>query len=194
MKIGVFSDVHGHLDELRKTLTLFETLKVDQIICAGDLVDKGQYSDSVIALMHERKILCVQGNHDAKANFLWFMYREPLLEKSLEYLERLPKCLTFEWAGNKVYLCHANPWEDSSIYIFPDRPESLFKLLVESVDADIIIIGHTHHPMRIEFDGRLILNPGSIYGNRDRAERTCGILTLPERTFDLYNIDTGQKL
>src|SRR5688500_223680 len=106
MKIGIFSDVHGHLDELKKTLDLFECLKVDEIICGGDLVDKGLYSDAVIDLMRERETLCVQGNHDAKAQFLWFHYAEPLQPSSVEYLSKLPKCLTFEWEGVGVYLCH----------------------------------------------------------------------------------------
>lgn len=46
MKIGIFSDVHGHLIELQKTLALFERLQVDQLLCCGDLVDKGKESDA----------------------------------------------------------------------------------------------------------------------------------------------------
>jgi predicted phosphodiesterase len=57
-----------------------------------------------------------------------------------------------------------------------------------------MIMGHTHHPMRIEVCGTVMVNPGSVYGNRDRPERTCGILTLPEATFEIYDIDAGQKL
>ncbi len=33
-------------------------------------------------------------------------------------------------------------------------------------DSDIIIIGHTHHPSVEEFNGKLILNPGSLTWNR----------------------------
>ena len=32
--------------------------------------------------------------------------------------------------------------------------------------SDIIILGHTHHPSVEEFDGKLILNPGSLTWNR----------------------------
>jgi putative phosphoesterase len=93
-----------------------------------------------------------------------------------------------------VYLCHANPWEDSSIYVYPTRPPSLLEMVATSVDAHVMIMGHTHHPMRIEVCGTVMVNPGSVYGNRDRPERTCGILTLPETTFEIYDIDAGQRL
>jgi predicted phosphodiesterase len=60
VRIGVFSDVHGHLVELKKTLALFKTLEVDEIVCAGDLIDKGTESGAVVDLMRERGILSKQ--------------------------------------------------------------------------------------------------------------------------------------
>lgn len=194
MKIGVFSDVHGHLDELKKTLALFERLEVDALVCGGDLVDKGRYSDDVIDLMRERAIPCVQGNHDLKAMFMWLPDHEPLRDSSMVYLNTLPPKIECAWAGKSVYITHSNPWEDSSIYVYPTRPEALFREVLGAVSADIIILGHTHQPMLIALDGRFILNPGSIYGNRGRDERTCVVMTLPECRFDLYDIDTGQLL
>ena len=90
MKIGIFSDVHGHLDELHQTLALLKTHQVETMLCAGDFVDKGTQSDEVIALMQEQGIACVLGNHDAKAQYIWLSYREPLQETSLAYLSQLP--------------------------------------------------------------------------------------------------------
>jgi putative phosphoesterase len=194
MKIGIFSDVHGHLDELKKTLALLEALQVDELLCGGDLVDKGVHSDAVVAMMEERAILCVQGNHDAKARYGWLNDHLPLQDRSLAYLSKLPLSLTFEWAGVSLYICHANPWEDSSVYVYPTRPMKLFELIADAVAAQVIILGHTHQPMCIRVGSKVILNPGSIYGNRDMPQRTCGVLSLPDCTFEIYDIDTGQRL
>ena len=193
MKIGLFSDVHGHINELHKTLALLESHKVDHMLCAGDLVDKGLYSDEVVDLMRTRAIPCVQGNHDAKVQF-GYMHHQTLKDSSFVYLTTLPTTLTFEWAGLSIYLCHANPWEDSSIYVYPTCPPSLLQMVARAVDADVMILGHTHHPMCITVEGKVMINPGSIYGNRDRAERTCGVLSLPDCRFDIYDIDTGRQL
>lgn len=194
MRVGIFSDVHGHIDELYKTLALFEQLQVDKLICCGDLVDKGKNSDAVVTVMRERAITCVQGNHDFKAQFTWFTHHEMLSSKTIDYLSKLPPTLSCLWDKVPVFICHANPWQDSSVYVFPDRPEALFREVACSVKEQIIIMGHTHHPMMIEYQGKLLLNAGSIYGNRNTDKRTCAILTLPEIQFDLYDIDTAKLL
>jgi putative phosphoesterase len=194
MKIGIFSDVHGHLDELHKTLALLKSLEVNQTVCAGDLVEKGGHSDAVVEVMRELAIPCVQGNHDAKARFGWLNDQAPLLERSISFLSNLPLSLTFEWVGVTVYLCHANPWEDSSVYVYPDRPTKLFQLIAEAVAPKVIVLGHTHQPMCIHVDGKIILNAGSIYGNRGMEQRTCGVLSLPDCAFEIYDIETGAHL
>ena len=194
MKIGIFSDVHGHLAELEKTLALFEKLQVDHILCCGDLVDKGKESDAVVTIMREMNIPCVQGNHDFKAQFTWFTHHEMLDSKTIDYLSKLPPVLSYEWDGVSVFACHANPWQDSSVYVFPERPEALFREVIHAVDAQIIVMGHTHHPMHIELDGTHLLNPGSIYSNRNREERTCAVLNLPDCDFTLYDIDSAKTL
>jgi putative phosphoesterase len=194
MRIGVFSDVHGHLAQLHQTLLILRQLEVDQLLCVGDLVDKGSDSDAVITLMQEQSILCVQGNHDAKARFGWLNNQAPLRDESLAYLRKLPEALLFEWAGVSVYVTHSNPWLDTSVYIYPTRPKALFKLVADSVAAQVIVLGHTHQPMRVEIDGKVIVNPGSVYGNRDLDARTCGVLSLPDRRFDIYDIDSGNRL
>lgn len=80
------------------------------------------------------------------------------------------------------------------MYIRPDRPTKLFERLIESVDSDIIVLGHTHHLMCVAFNNRLIVNPGSIFSNRNREERTCGVLTLPDNKFQTHDMDTGQEV
>ncbi|MEO0560499.1 MAG: metallophosphoesterase family protein [Chloroflexota bacterium] len=194
MRIGVFSDVHGHLAELNATLALFAFHQVDEIICAGDLVDKGNASNAVVATIREHKIPTVMGNHDQKAMFAWRPELEKLTDPTIDTIRQLPDHLSFNWNGVSAYLCHSTPWQDASVYVSPSQPKVLFQFIVEAVSESIIILGHSHHPMHVELDGRLILNPGSIYANRNRSERTCGILSLPQQRFDLYDIDTGQPL
>ena len=203
MKVGIFSDVHGCLRELQGALQLLESLDVDHLVCAGDLVDKGPDSDGVVALMQSQSIPCVQGNHDSKVARSWLLYQQPLHESALSYLRDLPPSLNYEWVGIKVFVSHSNPWEDSSVYVYPSRPKALFEEIARAVDANVIILGHTHIPMCIEVDGTLILNPGAVYGNAssdsvyDRPQitrHTCAVLTLPELAFDVYDIATGEKV
>ncbi len=67
MKIGILSDVHGDMNSLQKALMFFERNAVDSMICAGDVVEKGDNDDGVVSRLRDLEILCVQGNHDENA-------------------------------------------------------------------------------------------------------------------------------
>ena len=66
--------------------------------------------------------------------------------------------------------------------------------VVQTAQAQIIILGHTHRPMQVHIGSAQVINPGSIYANYGPYEQTCGILHLPERTFELWDVQTGQPL
>lgn len=62
MRIGVIADPHSNLAALQAVLK--QMPKVDDIICAGDLVGYGAEPNEVIDLINKRKVQAVLGNHD----------------------------------------------------------------------------------------------------------------------------------
>jgi predicted phosphodiesterase len=87
--------------------------------------------------------------------------------------------------------------------VYPSRPKALFEEIAKAVDAEVIILGHTHIQMHIQVDGQIIINPGAVYGNAssdsvyDKPEitrHTCGVLSLPELSFDIYDIESGERV
>lgn len=64
MRVGIVSDIHGDLQQLDVAITLLHKEGVDQIICAGDLVDFGVDSIGVVNRILELSIPCIAGNHD----------------------------------------------------------------------------------------------------------------------------------
>jgi putative phosphoesterase len=205
VKVGLFSDVHGHWEALEQALQLFTTHQVDQVLCAGDLVEKGPFSNRGTAHIQALSIPCVQGNHDASAKSRWFNFTDEMGDSALNYLANLLPSLEFTWEGVSLYLGHSNPWQDSSIYVYPTRHISLFQAILESTPAQLIILGHTHMPMRVEMANRLIVNPGTLYGNVDSdsvygqrkrtlQQHTCAIVELPQQTVTLYAVMTQQAI
>lgn len=203
MKIGILSDIHGELDALHKTLDLFQRLGIETIICAGDLVDRGGAGDQVVEMIRQHSIPCVQGNHDAMAKRTQaFLARHPddnlpierLNAGTVDFLSALPLEGRFEWMGVSVYMTHENPMHDPSTFIYPNSSRATFEAVVQTAQAQIIILGHTHRPMQVYVNQSQIINTGSIYANYGPYEQTCGILHLPERTFELWDVQTGQPL
>ncbi len=116
MNIGIISDIHGDLDGLERALELLRDKGAEQIICAGDLVDKGSAPDAVVALIKAQSISCVQGNHDHAAikhqqwvrqfgNLQLEEWRAQLLhDDTTAYLETMPQTLSFAWGGISVLI------------------------------------------------------------------------------------------
>jgi len=213
MKIGIISDIHAQYDSLEKALAILDREKVDTIICAGDLVEKGNDGDRVIRTIIKRKITCVRGNHDEAAvtNQRWLRknlaspnvndiidmlnrgeYLEtPLLsDRAIVFLQNLPFQREFEWEGMKILLVHGSPLSNSQ-YLMPAMPDTLLKTFLDGVDADIVICGHTHSPMKREVGDMLLLNPGSVCQSpHNRESHSCAVLTLPSKEFNIFFIDT----
>jgi putative phosphoesterase len=202
MQIGIISDIHGGLVELIGALAIFRREKVDRVVCAGDLVDFGAYSDEVVKRIFDEGIPCVRGNHDRDAaerqrlrlnHNLYNMPDKPLSAETLALLAQLPPMLRYTWEGTSILLTHANPWGDDT-YINIKSTAALFRRVIEVSQADITIIGHTHQPMWIESAGKMILNPGSASVNYTCLFGTCAILSLPAHQFRLLNVETGDDV
>lgn len=197
MKIGLLSDIHSELDGLELALAQLQRQNVDQIICIGDVVEIGRgRGDEVVARLKELAIPCVMGNHDqySVGHHLWLLkngdsaslQNRLLKPETFSYLQHLPETLCYEWAGQRVVISHGTLWT-----LHPQTRPYIFKRIVELADADILILGHTHIPMRAYIEGRWVLNPGSV---SERGSRTCAILTLPELCFSVYDLVTGKPI
>lgn len=207
MRIALLSDIHANLDSLKEVLAQLDRQRVDHILCAGDLVERGDSGDAVVELVRERDIPTVQGNHDfeASANQRWLrtygdpnhpnMKRHLLRDETIAYVQALPISLRFTFEDQTLLLSHANPWNHYD-YVFPQSAPSLFERVAVEAEADVVVLGHTHVPMCVRVDHRntWVLNPGSVGDPRLDNSMTYAILTLPDMSFDVYDVLTGQTV
>src|SRR5258708_9999046 len=107
MKIGVIADIHGDAEALRLALDIFQSNDVAQIVCAGDIVDKGPDNPAALHLLQNAAIHCIAGNHDHDEQYIG-----SLDEDTAAYLRQLPETLRFTWENQRVLLAHASPWTD----------------------------------------------------------------------------------
>ncbi len=206
MKIGLIADIHADLAALELALALMEQHKVQKILCAGDLVDKGKDGNAVVQRIRDLKLPCVSGNHDslAQATQEWYRRSDPqfvpshliLRPENVAFLEALPHTLLIETPSCNILLMHATPWRND-IYLRPSTPRSVFERVAEAAhaqSAQVVVLGHTHIPMQVYVNGVLILNPGSVCGAYAQGSRTCGVLHLPERHFQVFDLDSGKPV
>jgi uncharacterized protein len=145
VKIGVVSDTHDDIENTKKAINIFNTMKVDHVLHAGDYVFPGMIS-LFKKLNKETKFYGVRGNNDGE---LMGITRQFDALKNSQFLNEFGKLLI---SSKKIGIYHGTN-------------SDLSGSLIESQLFDILILGHTHNK-RIEKMGKtLVLNPGSLNRN-----------------------------
>jgi putative phosphoesterase len=174
MRIAIISDVHANLAALESIQEPYDVL-----LCLGDLVDYGPQPRETIQWVRERALRVIRGNHDhALANGVdcrcaaamreasvttrqW--HSQLLLTDDKKYLSDLPIIERLEIGGARFHLAHAAPTGDLYDYhIVPDASDGALTERIEGIDADFILLGHTHLPLLRTIGPTTIVNPGSI--------------------------------
>ncbi len=161
MLIGVMSDTHDHLDNIRKALALFEARGVQHILHAGDFTSPFTYR----ALKNfQGGFTAIFGNNDGDRVLIKQMFGESVH----------PQPYVFSLADRRIVMMHEHHVADS---------------LAASGHYDIVIYGHTHEPVIRQVGGTLVVNPGEVcgwlYGRptvavADLAELKAEILQIAE--------------
>ncbi len=153
MRIGIISDLHSNLEALQAVLRTLPHLKIDRIVCLGDLVGYGADPDTVVTLVRPLADFTIMGNHDAAvARQMDYHYyyeaarealdwtRAQLSDDNLTYLKELPyfrvesgACFTH---GDPI-----SPHEFNYIYTLEQarQMQAFYELL-----QPVTFVGHSH--------------------------------------------------
>jgi putative phosphoesterase len=131
---------------------------------------------------------CICGNHDREA-----IENGSFEEQTLAYLRQLPATLNFTWETRRVALAHGAPWSDL-VYLYPTSERHVFKRVAREACAEIVILGHTHVPLVAQVGDTWICNPGSVCEQEFEGSQTCGVLTVPDFSFDVYQIASQERV
>lgn len=138
MLVGLFSDTHDHLDNIRRAVAFFNERECRCVLFAGDLV-------STFAIPPLRQLKCPLlgcfGDNEGNRIGVQGGFR------ILGEIREAPAEYTLE-DGTRVVIAHL--------------PRDLKAFTGE---FDIAVHGHTHRPsIRTDDQGRLIINPGETSG------------------------------
>jgi putative phosphoesterase len=177
MRILVFADVHANWEALL-SLQRAET-KPDAILFAGDAVGYGPDPAHCAQWLLAHATRAVRGNHDqALANGQLAgapAELEDAARETLDYARQIvsqadrarlgewPASASIALGGARFYLAHGTPADPLAGQLNPATcPEAVLRGLFDDVQADVIVLGHTHLPALRQFGDRLIVNPGSL--------------------------------
>ena len=185
MKIAILSDIHGNLTALNSVMDDIQKNKCDKTFFLGDYVLAGPEPAATIDYcMHIStydNTEMIQGNTDKMiaeySDEIFNSLQEngaPIMANALkddvsilndtqkEFLKNLPAQKEIEIEGVKLLLVHGSPRRNNED-ILPDTPMEEVENMLENVDADVILCGHTHIPCGFQTrTKKTVVNAGSI--------------------------------
>lgn len=175
MKIAVISDIHGNVAALDAVLADAATRQVDQMVNLGDICSGGLFPRETADRLMPLGLPTIRGNHerqlsDQSHEHMGLSDRhaaDTLRPEQLAWLAALPPSIRI---SDDVLLVHGTPDSDVTYFLETVTEGGLREATREevqqragSVDAAVILCGHTHLQRAITLDdGRLIVNPGSV--------------------------------
>jgi putative phosphoesterase len=203
VKLALLGDIHGNSYALKAVLEAAALSDVEALLITGDLVGYYYAPSAVLEMLQPWNRYVVRGNHEDMLriarfdpNFLTQVDArygsglrsavEHLSEPQLDELCHLPDKLELELDGYRILLCHGSPW-DTNEYVYPDeQPEKLERC--SNPEFDLVIMGHTHHPMHHRIGKTQVVNPGSVGQPRNRQPGAhWAIFSTVEGSICFYN-------
>ena len=202
MKIAVISDIHGNLDALEAVMVDIRQNNCDKVFVLGDYAMAGpqpaQVIDWFFKKQFEESFRMIQGNTDLMiADFSEELYnnvkeKAPIMAEALknditlinpiqkDFLKNLPIQLEVEEEGVKFLLVHGSPRRNNED-IMPDLPLSKIEEMLENINADVVLCGHTHIPCGFQTESKkTVVNVGSIGRPFTEVPKSCYLVITVE--------------
>lgn len=177
MRVLIISDVHGNPWALRAVER--DAGRADRILFAGDAVNYGPDPAACVNWLDQHQVVGVRGNHDHAVAFALDPKASPAKEPlalamrdwtrdeldpiQTGWLLKFPRHLDCHVGGAKFAMVHGTPADALYDYrLQPGIGEDLLSELLADIQADFLIVGHTHLPMCRQHGPLWVVNPGSV--------------------------------
>ena len=140
MKVGVISDTHDNLANMRKAVEIFSKNGVEALIHAGDFCSPFTIAEFKPLFDKGVRMHAVFGNNDGD--------RVLLVKRGGENVTFTDFSAILTLSGRKVVVMH-----------YPELADDLWRLGA----YDLVVYGH-NHKVRVEGSEKKILNPGTCAG------------------------------
>jgi putative phosphoesterase len=218
MEIAIISDIHANLPALEAVLKDIQKHNPDEIYCLGDLVNFAGWDNEVIELIRKNHITCLQGNHDEgignhQEDFPYSykndaqkifglksieIVNNSITQENRNYISCLPFMLKLEFHFPfhpiRISMVHGSTSSNTE-YVKPNVSDDYLMEMMDAVDTDILLMGHTHIPFHraifCEEENRKVykhaINVGSVGKPKHGDNKSCYSLITINRETDLSN-------
>ncbi len=175
-RIGVFSGIHGDVQNLRKVLEQLSNETVDRLICLGGLIGETFFREEIVSLLVTKKVILLQDPSD-----LWINHHKEVSRPGKEFLSQLPALLEFRLGKLRGIAFHGGAMEEIpgyseygkygadinaiiylSNYLRDEHVSPAFETLAKQFWANLYVFNHTDEPSYKILPNRHFVNVGKI--------------------------------
>lgn len=161
MKIGIMSDSHDHIENIKKSIQVFKKRKVDLVLHLGDFVNPNS-----VRAMKGLKYIAIFGNNDGDK----YRMINAFIETGGEIKGEFYDCII----------------DELKIACYHGTEPQLKDALITCGKYDLVLYGHTHECENITVGSTLVLNPGTVHGFGQTA--TVLIFDTKDRNPDFIDL------
>ncbi|ABX43482.1 metallophosphoesterase family protein [Lachnoclostridium phytofermentans] len=181
MDIAVLSDIHSNYIALKKCIDYALSHNINRYIFLGDYLGDLGYPQKTMQIIYEMntKYECnfIKGNKDdywlnfrENSEIIWqdnnsttgamlYTYNH-LDKKDLEFFQKLQPAETITIDDMpQLTICHGSPYKVNEKLV--TKSARTYEIM-DSIASSVILCGHTHIQNKIEHNGKMILNAGSV--------------------------------
>lgn len=209
MRIAVIADIHGNIYALRSVVEDIHRNNIDEVIFLGDLVLNGLYPKECFTLLHELKpTIRIKGNTDGwfdeldetlliqenKESGIFYRYKyliDHLAKEEINEIRKFSQPQTIIRDSVRIFCCHGSP-RSYSEQVLEDISDEDLSVAFNDINANVVLVAHTHTRMDINRLGKRIINPGAVGYTFDGDSRAAyGILEVinDKILYEQRNID-----
>ena len=181
MTAAVLADIHGNYVALNACLKEAFSRHITTFIFLGDYIGELPYPERTMEILYElqRNYQCyfIRGNkenywldYQNAGNPLWkagnsttgtFLYEyQHLKQRDLDFFQGLNYSEEIILDGlPPITACHGSPYRINEKML--PNSENTYKIM-DSVRTPLILCAHSHVQIRIEYEGKCTINPGSV--------------------------------
>lgn len=181
MSIAVLADIHGNFQAFQTCVQYALKRNVKGFIFLGDYLGEFAFPQKTMELIYQLRdsfdCTFIKGNkenywlnyrdsgecgwkeYDSTTGSLYYTYHN-LTDRDMEFFSSLEIAAEFKIEDMEaITICHGSP-RNVSEALRPDEPNTYET--IEKCDTRILLHGHTHIHKKIEHNGKIALNPGSV--------------------------------
>lgn len=181
MEIAVLADIHSNYIALEKCMDYALKRGIRSFIFLGDYIGEMAYPERTMELIRQyaKEYDCtfIRGNkedywinqrsgkklvleeYSSTTGALRYAY-EHMTDEDIDFFEEIPIARKLQYGDLPTLIaCHGSPFSAKEhMHIGSERTLEI----LERTEVDLILCGHTHKQGKTEYNGKMVLNPGSV--------------------------------